>query len=327
MIPVSVRLKCMVPGFRAKWRGRYSLMLAHLEDLARRAEFLPGGDAPAMRVQGEPFTFHGFAPTAKEHVESHVLGAAVPRAIPFACYRLAKDYVTRYLYPHLRPDLSPEGIGPQCDGGFHGQHKESLADYAGRTPPSCAPPSPPRGARLWSTRVPTFGLGDLHLSRLVGEEGRVFSIEASAACHALLERNIGGNGVGNVVAMHRAIWNEETEMDLERRPGPGKFAGGEVHRGDHTQKVRTVTVDGLVREYGLDRLDMISLTVNGAELEALEGAAESLEAFRPRLRIPGWYSRGGRPISELVARWLEPRGYRVWATPHGNVVALYGGRR
>lgn len=327
MIPYPVRIKCLLPGFRVKWRKRYALMLDYLADVARRSEFGEAGGVPIMRVSGEPFTFHGFGPTNKEHVERHVLGAAVPEAIPFGCYRLAKDFVTRYLYPHVRPDLSPEGINQWCDGGFHGQHKEHLSDYAGADSLELRAAFEPQADEVVINAGSYIGLGDLHLSRLIGEEGRVFSIEASAACHALLLRNIVGNGVGNVVPMHRAIWNVETEMDLESGQAQENSLVGEVHRGDHIQKVRTVTVDGLVSEHSLSRLDMISLTVNGAELEALDGASEALDAFKPRLRIPGWYSRGGRRIADIVTEWLKPRGYRVYATPHGNILALHGKQR
>jgi FkbM family methyltransferase len=46
--------------------------------------------------------------------------------------------------------------------------------------------------------------------------------------------------------------------------------------------VRRLSVDGLIEELGLDRLDVLHLDVQGAELDALDGAALSIQANRIR---------------------------------------------
>ncbi|MDP6952966.1 MAG: FkbM family methyltransferase, partial [Alphaproteobacteria bacterium] len=96
----------------------------------------------------------------------------------------------------------------------------------------------------------------------------------------------------------------------------------ELHHGEETRRVRTVSVDALVAEHGLSRLDMLSLTLNGAEIEALEGADETLAGLRPRVRLAGWYERGGRRIADIAREILERHGYRVFVGPHGNLMAL-----
>ena len=45
------------------------------------------------------------------------------------------------------------------------------------------------------------------------------------------------------------------------------------------------TVDAFVAENGLERVDVIKLDVEGAEMQALEGAAATLAHRRPRLAI------------------------------------------
>ena len=46
-----------------------------------------------------------------------------------------------------------------------------------------------------------------------------------------------------------------------------------------------VSIDDVVREEGLPRVDCIKLDVEGAELAALRGAADTIRRFRPRLII------------------------------------------
>ena len=45
------------------------------------------------------------------------------------------------------------------------------------------------------------------------------------------------------------------------------------------------TVDNIVRELHLARIDFIKMDIEGAEVKALHGAKETLQRFRPRLSI------------------------------------------
>ena len=96
----------------------------------------------------------------------------------------------------------------------------------------------------------------------------------------------------------------------------------EVHQGESIKRVKTVTIDSLVRDHALKKVDMLSLTLNGAEVEALEGAKQTLRNFRPRIRLAGWYSRGGKKISEITMEQLLTVGYEVFIGPRGNTLAV-----
>ena len=67
---------------------------------------------------------------------------------------------------------------------------------------------------------------------------------------------------------------------------------------------------------------LLSLTLNGAEVETLAGAAETLTHFRPRIRLAGWYSRDGRKIWQITQEQLAGHGYDVFVGKRGNVMAL-----
>ena len=50
-------------------------------------------------------------------------------------------------------------------------------------------------------------------------------------------------------------------------------------------EVETTTIDQLVDELRLPRVDVLKLDIEGAERDALKGARSTLERFRPRLLI------------------------------------------
>ena len=50
-------------------------------------------------------------------------------------------------------------------------------------------------------------------------------------------------------------------------------------------KARLTTIDKLSAELSLDRVDFIKMDIEGAERQALEGARETIQRFRPKLAI------------------------------------------
>ena len=50
-------------------------------------------------------------------------------------------------------------------------------------------------------------------------------------------------------------------------------------------RVETITIDDLVSEEKLKRVDFIKMDIEGAELEALRGAENTIRQFHPKLAI------------------------------------------
>jgi FkbM family methyltransferase len=277
---------------------------------------------PWLETAGEPYRFFGLPSAGKERREWLLLRNSLPAEISRRHWRIVKDFITRYLYPHLRPDLVPPGLASDNWAGFHGQHKDRVEDFPmllGRPLPLHFKPE-----QDWTViNAGSFiGFGDLHLSRLL-EKGRVLSVEADASAFALLEKNVEFNGLGNIRPAHRAVWSESGEMELETGESQANTLVKGILSAKRKQKVLASSIDDLVGEYALNRVDMVSLTLNGAEPEALAGAARTMEKHKPRFRVPGWYSREGRSIAEIASGMLADLGYEVFAGPHGNVLAVH----
>jgi FkbM family methyltransferase len=117
-------------------------------------------------------------------------------------------------------------------------------------------------------------------------DGRVIAVEASPSTYANLARNIGGSGLENVTLVNRAISDKAGSLEFFDCDwySAGSFVkeatiAAEVHVGAVT--VPAVTLDQLVTEQHLDRVDLIKIDIEGHELPALRGARETIERFRP----------------------------------------------
>jgi FkbM family methyltransferase len=156
--------------------------------------------------------------------------------------------------------------------------------------------------------------------RAAAKASKVVAVEANPDTAGRLEHNLGLNGITNVTVHPVAAWDERARMNLlspHACPRDGSTQVLAASDGDEG------FVDGLPLDdilSGLDRLDLVKLDVEGADLHALRGMAGTLARLRPVLFIEdhsiyGYYER------DELNKLLEKLGYR-WHDPfHGYLIA------
>jgi len=110
----------------------------------------------------------------------------------------------------------------------------------------------------------------------------------------------------------RALWKRRGKLrflaDSDNREGSRLMGLGRESIG-RLREVDAISVDELVIEKGIQRVDLIKLDVEGAELPVLQGARRTLVAHRPQLAISIYHSKQDMVRIPL---WLESvlKGYR-----------------
>jgi FkbM family methyltransferase len=116
------------------------------------------------------------------------------------------------------------------------------------------------------------------MARCAGAEGRVLAIEPTTWAYDKLQRNAALNDFTNIDYVKLGL----SDSDL----GDVEIAFQSSYRLDGQQAdvletVRLTTLDIVVREQGLTRVDFIKLDVDGFEGRVLRGAVETLRAHHP----------------------------------------------
>lgn len=322
MVYAPLNLKLLVPGYRKKWVRQYGCMITELQVLAPMLSYGEKDTVPWIEENDSGLRFFGFWTEKKNEEVYRILKGAIPNKIPIEHFRLVKDYLNRYLYPHMLPVLKPMGFATDAMFGFHGQHKDAILDIK----------DPEQRNFLVKAFTPKrddiiidcgsfIGFGELRLSAEL-ETGHIYAVEADHTCHELLVKNMDYNNINNVTCINRAIWNSETELDLQSDFAQANTLVQEVHKAESIERVKTITIDRIVHNFTLKKVDMLSLTLNGAEVEALEGARQTITNLRPRIRLAGWYSRGDKRIAEITREQLSNLGYKVFIGARGNTMAV-----
>lgn len=143
--------------------------------------------------------------------------------------------------------------------------------------------------------------------------GRVFAIEPSPECLPALHRTFAAEmAAGRVVVVAAGVWDTEGEMQLHL-PDVGYGGASLVRdfgdRGRGQVSVPLTTIDRLVREAGLERVDFIKMDIEGAERHALAGAAGTIRRFGPSLAISGYHLSDDASVLPRLVLALYP-GYR-----------------
>jgi len=138
---------------------------------------------------------------------------------------------------------------------------------------------------------------------------QVFAYECVPSNLAIFQRNMDLNPAlaSRITLVSKALWESSGATISLSQCGPGS----RVVEESKGLQVKTHTIDDLVIERHLTRVDFIKMDIEGAETSALLGAEQTIRRFRPRLAISVYHHiRDYVRIPEWIANL--GLGYRMY---------------
>lgn len=171
-----------------------------------------------------------------------------------------------------------------------------------------------------------WGDSALYFAHCVGPRGRVFTFEFLPGNLEVLRTNLQYNEQlrGRIEVVEKPLWDRSGEELFVSGKGPGSRVSP-APSGPADARVSTVAIDDFVREHDVPRVDLIKMDIEGAELKALEGAAETITTFRPKLAISVYHRLSDLADIPAFILDLEP-GYGLHLghyTIHCEETVLY----
>jgi FkbM family methyltransferase len=147
-----------------------------------------------------------------------------------------------------------------------------------------------------------IGTHTVPFSTWVGPAGRVYAIEPQRRVFQMLCGNLALNGLGNVISLNKAVASKPGVLSIPDMPYEEAYNFGAVKTGSGKAQVEAVKIDSL----HLEACNLIKIDVEGAEVEVLLGARETIKKYRPALFVE---SNDGSANSLGV---IHEMGYRAW---------------
>lgn len=103
-------------------------------------------------------------------------------------------------------------------------------------------------------------------------EAKIISIEPDVNNFALLQKNT--TGYSKITCLHAALWDKEEMLDIGNKTQLS--AGYIVEPTSNNKGIPGLTINGIIKEYGIDNLSIVKIDIEGAEKEVFSSATEWL---------------------------------------------------
>jgi FkbM family methyltransferase len=126
----------------------------------------------------------------------------------------------------------------------------------------------------------------LYFAHEVGDLGHVYSFEFITSNINIFSENLKLNPKlkDRISIINKPVWDESGKEVYFTDNGPGSIVSMN-QLSNCSGQVLSLSIDDLVRENQLPRVDLIKMDIEGAEIQALKGARETIKRFRPKLAI------------------------------------------
>jgi len=124
-----------------------------------------------------------------------------------------------------------------------------------------------------------------------GRNGKIYSFEFIPGHIEIFKRNLALNPsvAGNIEIIKNPLWDRSGVSLNFKNNGPGsKVNPDSIDKPDG--KVKTVSIDDFVLNKSISKVDFIKMDIEGAELNSLKGAINTITRFKPKLAISLYHS-------------------------------------
>jgi len=153
-------------------------------------------------------------------------------------------------------------------------------------------------------------IGTYTREALASGASRIIAVEPLPANIECLQRNLSSEiRAGRVTIYPKGLWDKEDTLVMHGESGHlgrGSFLSSDS-RQETEGRLPLTTIDRIVAELGLARIDVVKMDIEGAKQNALRGGAAVLRRWKPRMVISAYHRTDDwTAIPALVAR-IEPR--------------------
>lgn len=153
------------------------------------------------------------------------------------------------------------------------------------------------------------------LAKLIGEKGKIYALEPDPGTFEILKRNLALNDVNNVIPLDLGLWDKKTVLHFNAQSSATSMIvrdSEDPHQAN--SEIKVTSLDNLVQEYKISRIDLLKMDIEGAEIEALHGAKNCLKNKVVReSAIASYHIVDGKETSIYVEKVFSEAGYKSYS--------------
>lgn len=147
----------------------------------------------------------------------------------------------------------------------------------------------------------------IYAARKIGKKGRVIAFEPDSRNAMILKRNIAHAKIDNVIIVPKGLWSENTTLEFQGSAGVRSSLASR----SANMSVNVVKLDDELVKIGVTKVDVIKMDIEGAEIEAIKGAVETLKKCNPFVIIASYHQVEGKESKIFLEKYLGELGYKT----------------
>lgn len=239
--------------------------------------------------------------------------------LPYEATKCAIDIIVRFKYPQMNV-LRDLKYSRKTRKKISLMHADNLKDFPRSLRKTIKDKfNINRGDTVVDVGAHT-GFGALAIRNKIGDESKIFCLEAEVSCFSFLRHNVYANGANQIIPLNIAAWDKPANMTFRKGKAQNNSLVEINNSTNFLTTSRTETIDNIISSHGIKEINYLSLTINGPQ--ALEGS-KNIISNRSRIAISlaGWYNVASKKVHELVIPIIEQLGLDFHITLVGKVLA------
>lgn len=168
------------------------------------------------------------------------------------------------------------------------------------------------------------GYFSLLYARLTGAQGQVIAFEPIPSVRGILEQNIKLNDFKQIEIIPKAVSNQSTTLTIYEGPEDHKGTSSlrALDSASRSLSIESIAIDDLL--ILIDKVNLIKIDVEGAEMQALLGMERLVERDHPNFVIEfteAYLESFGHSVGQM-AEWLFVRGYKLYRIEDVGLIPL-----
>jgi FkbM family methyltransferase len=145
-------------------------------------------------------------------------------------------------------------------------------------------------------------------SKLVGSQGKVYAIEADPSAFRRMDKLIDLLQIKNVQTLNFAISDKDGYLYLTQDGLEGVSNRVVQEKIKNEIRVKSITLDELVKNYSVDKIDFLKMNIEGAEKSALRGFKVMFKVVRNWcISCHDFLEFGNIKTYDFVNSWMRER--------------------
>lgn len=160
-----------------------------------------------------------------------------------------------------------------------------------------------------------IGAFTVKAAKIVGGRGKIIAVEPEERNLRCLEKNIEINELRNCVVVPKGVWSKKSRMKFFLGPASGWHSlvrERDTFMERPFTEIVVDTLDNILTELEINKVDFIKMDREGSEIEALKGMEENLKKNNDaKLAIEAFHVVDGKPTSETIIPQLKKLEFEV----------------